>query len=361
MAIATRKTQDTISRSMGLKPIDPWTHRLIDSLKSLESNKTLSARKPNRRKYKPLGFAESEDWILRASVTRRKFSNIRMLAMMILLAVITLASISAFEWARDGFFRRSTIFTLKGVSIQGNHRISSADILDASNLRVGTDSIYSIMPHIVEKRIKSRLRYLEQVEVQRGFLRSEGMYGWVTIMVKEREPVAFVGSGKDAGSFAIIDANGFVMEEGIRERETLNVKRETLGDMPVIVGVDAGTLKSGAQNRPPALDLALNVLTNARSVIPELLDKISYIDAREPDNIILTLDTGYSILASSIQHPVSNKVTVRIASDRIKEGLGNILPVIGKRGDRGTLLSRNSHVFLDARFPGAVYCKVDEL
>jgi hypothetical protein len=139
--------------------------------------------------------------------------------------------------------------------------------------------------------------------------------------------------------------------------------------------------------------LALDVLTNARSVIPELFDKISHINARDPDNIIVILDTrlgnrdqslgnrGFSpdpyglipdpSLESSIQHPVSSKVTIQIASDRIKEGLSNALLVMKRRekndegtrgqGDRSTPSLQTPHVSFDTRFPGAVYCKVDEL
>jgi hypothetical protein len=375
----TRKTQDT------KRKIQDTRHKSLESrVLSLESYKTPYAHKLNRRKYK------------------RRFSNLRMLAVAILLALITSASILAFERLRDGFLD-SSIFTLDGVSIQGNRRISSADILDASNLRVGIDSIYSIIPHIVEKRIRARFRYLERVEVQRRLAheQDEKMHGWVTITVKEREPVALVGSGRDADSFAVIDIHGFILEED-SGHETSDMRQETEGlesevsslksqvsrhgDMPVIVG--------SVRHASWITGLALDVLTVARSVIPELFDEISYIDARDPDNIILILDTGLGSsdqslgnkgffpdpsLESSIQYPVSSKMTIQIASRRIEEGLGDILPVIMEFREKngigsdakeernrdgrteGSPLSRNSHVSFDARFPGAVYCKVNDL
>ncbi len=86
---------------------------------------------------------------------KRKFSTPLAIGLTILLAIMTSTSISAFEWLRDGFLG-SSIFTLRGVSIQGNSRITSADILDVSGLHVGTDNIHSIMSHVVEKRIKAR-------------------------------------------------------------------------------------------------------------------------------------------------------------------------------------------------------------
>ena len=360
----TRKTQDTRRKTQDIR------HKSLESrVLSLESYRTPYARRLNRRKYK------------------RRFSNLRMLAVAILLALITSASILAFERLRDGLLD-SSIFTLDGVSIQGNRRISSADILDASNLRVGIDSIYSIIPHIVEKRIRARFRYLERVEVQRRLAHEQDgkMHGWVTITVKEREPVAFVGSGRDADSFAVIDIHGFILEEDIR-REASDMRQETEGlesqvsslksqvsrhgDMPVIVG--------SVRHASWVMGLALDAFTIARSVIPELFDEISYIDARDPDNVILILDTRWRNPASSIQYPVSSKVTIQIASGRIEEGLGDVLPVImefreknGARSDakeernrdgrtEGSPLSQNSYVSFDARFPGAIYCKVNDL
>lgn len=246
------------------------------------------------------------------------------------------------------------MFTLGGVSIEGNHRVSSADILDSANLGIGTDSIYSIMSHITEKRIESQFRYLERVEVKRGIARKQGgwIHGWVTIEVQEREPVALVEEDND--SFMIINNRGFILEEGVQP------PRE---GMPVVVGVNGRALISSGGSMPLALEVALEIIENARSVIPELLHEISYIDVRDQDNIILVLDTGSeedvaslgaSVLrpeSTPIQHPVSNKTNIRLASDRIREAMKDILPVIMKRR-----AENKKTECLDARFPGAVYC-----
>lgn len=270
------------------------------------------ARKPNRKKYK------------------RRLSGFHTLVMTILLAIITSASISAFE-KLQGVLLNSSIFALKGVSIQGNRRISSADILDALDLPLGTNSIYSIMSHIVEKRIKARFRYLEWVEIQRK------ANGWMTIMIKEKEPVALIAASRDADCFDICDAHGFILKEEVRP---------SYEGMPVIIRPVTG------DDASRAIVLALDVLAHSRSVIPELCSEISCIDTRDPDNIILTLDAGYSKPASSIQHPVSRNVTVRIASDRIREGLSDVLPVIMRRREES-----KEAKYIDARFPGAVYCR----
>lgn len=271
------------------------------------------------------------------------------LAMLIFLVVATLASISAFERLCGGFLN-SRLFTLKEIMVQGNNRISSEDIKRASNLNIESDSIYSIMPHIAEKRIKSLSRYLKQVHVERklAFRRDEGIYGWVNITVEEREPAALVSIGRDADSFIVVDAHGFAMEEVVADPYT--GPQSSFGDrLPVIVGVSVRELKPGAENEIPILSLALDVLEDARSVMPELLDEISCIDARNQDNIILRLLT-HSVSLAAGNHSVS-EMDIRIASDRIEEGMRSVLPVIMKRMEED-----KETEYFDARFPGAIYC-----
>jgi len=289
--------------------------------------------KPNRKKYK------------------RRISISLALAMIICLAIITSVSISAFEWMRDLCLSHAYI---KGITVKGNNRVSSTDILHASNLRVGTDSACSIVSHVLEKRIVSRLRYLEQVKIQHKFALklSEGMYGWVTIKVREREPVARVGIGGSDGSFAVIDTHGFILEVINNQRQVNNIRHSSSAvgrSLPVIIGVDGRTLESGVQNESPALDLALDVLIDARSVIPELSDEISCIDAQNPDDIIIQLK-AHNALPAARNSSVS-QVAIRVASGRIKEGLSDVVPVIMKRREE-----ERETGYIDARFPGAIYC-----
>jgi len=296
-------------------------------------------------------YSGKSDYIKKSTNRKQKrgISIPLVLAVVFSLVIITLVSISTFEWLRNSFLN-SRIFTLKEISIQGNHRISLEDIKYASRLNIGEDSIYSNMPHITEKRIKSLSRYLEQVQVERKFSlrRSEGMGGWVNITVKEREPAALVSIGQGADSFIVVDAHGFAVERVTADPYT--GPKSSYGDnLPVVVGIDVRDLKLGVENELPELKLALNVLEDARSVIPELFDKISCIDARDQDNIVLRLQTHSVSLASGNQ-PVS-ETDILIASDRIEEGMRSILPVIMKRMEEA-----KETEYIDARFPGAIYC-----
>lgn len=291
------------------------------------------------------------------------------LAMIIFLAIATSASISAFEWLRDFCLSRTYI---REIAVKGNQRISSEDILGISRLRVGIDNVCSIIPHIVEKRIKTQSRYLERVSVQRRFAR-EGkarLRAWVTIEVKEREPLALVKSETGADSFIVIDDHGFILEKVEPGMKPVCISPNE--NMPVIVGVDADLLENSGRNEAgtsgifahPRSDLAADVLINARSIIPGLFHEISCVDARDPDNILLYLQRRVENVergaksvgpkaGSSVPHVLGTGfgTTIRLASDRVKEGLSNILPVIMKRREENKATK-----YIDARFPGAVYC-----
>lgn len=272
-------------------------------------------------------------------VYRRKFTMPYIFVGMMLIGIFAFGIVSGFELLYIHVINLD-IFKLKEIAIYGNNQVSASDILDIAKLQeyVGIYSVYSIMPHVVEKRIKSHFRYLDQVKIDRSIARDpvKGIHGLLTIAVKEREPVALVASGNN--SFIVTDASGFALEE---------LKGDTkLGfpykNMPVILGVDqeidTNWLESSSTLKNP-LKLALEVVINARSVIPELI-KDSYVDAVEPDDIIL-----------SFENRDLPEIKVRIASDRIREGLEDVAPVIARLSEE-----RKETKYVDARFAGAVYC-----
>lgn len=297
---------------------------------------------------------------------RRKcrFSGVHVFMSIIFLCIITVAIIYAFEWLFS-YILNYRLFALKEVLINGNSQIDSVDILDAANLHmyIGTRSVYSIMSHVIEKRIKARFRCLEQVKVIRKAVREpgKGTYGLLSINIKERQPIAIAASGENARSFMVVDEHGFALEEieaGLKSSPPYT-------DMPVIVGVDDMVLRVNPERNPDqktTLDLALDVLVNARLV--NLYGEIQYINARDPDDIILRLrqrSTSDGASTSGLTHSelsaISNYQTgvmVRIASDRIRDGLSDATPVITKCMGASREME---YEYIDARFPGAVYCK----
>jgi hypothetical protein len=271
-------------------------------------------------------------------ISRRRFSGLHILLVLFLIPIITLAFVLAFEFACSKLLN-SRFFTLNEIAVYGNRQINTSDIIDATGLRsyLGNNSVYSIMPHIIEKRVKSSFRYLEMVKVERKIERGgvKGLYGLLTITVKEREPMAFVASKRDASSFIVVDAGGFILEE---LKGDMRFSAPYV-NMPIILGVDVANFKSSGIP-DSSINIALDVVLNAHTLVPGFLIEISYIDARKPDEVMLYL-----------QNQPLSELTVRMASDRIKDGLKDLVPVIMK------LRQEKKEVkYIDARFEGAVYC-----
>ncbi|MBM3211328.1 cell division protein FtsQ [Candidatus Poribacteria bacterium] len=143
---------------------------------------------------------------------------------------------------------------------------------------------------------------------------------------------------EDSGSFMVVDNNGILLEE---LKGDVRFTGPYL-NMPVIIGVDEVVLKN-RKGEIPEVDTALEVISKARVSIPELFNQISYIDSREPEDIKLYLQNpGLSS---------RTELKIRLAKDRIKEGLEDVLPVVKK-----IRLDRKEVEYIDLRFPGAVYC-----
>ncbi len=258
----------------------------------------------------------------RIKCNRRKnkirFSNLHLLVMVILLTMMTSASISAFEWLKRGV--KSHILILKGVTVEGNRRVRSEDIIRASGLHVGIDSVYSTRTYILGRYIEATFSYIKRAEVRRS------MNGWINISVEERKPLALIANSK-GGPRAVIDKDGVVLEE-VMSNGRFNVPM-------VIVNADSGN------------DLALDVLNTARSVAPSLFDEMSLLDVRDPDKIVVRLqDRG----PNKDEH-IDRSLSILIAADRIKTGLSDALVVVKK------LREENAGAkYVDARFPGVIYC-----
>ncbi len=273
------------------------------------------------------------------SVKGRRLSNLAIIMLTILLAIMTFGSI----YASDQIYKKvigSSIFVLKEMSIYGNSIISASDIQKSTGLNIGMDGVLSSMPQIIESRIKAQSLYVESVGVKRDL-----MSGQLIIKVKEREPVAIIAESKNATTFDVVDINGFVIEQLTKD----GLLSYSDNGMIFIFG---GSAKGFARQNinsvsdkitdlykgSESANLALNVLSGIRSIIPSIYNEISYIDARDSNDIKIFMKNGLNI---------------RVAGDRIKEGLVDVSNWMTnpKIQDMETDLN-----YIDARFPGAIYC-----
>jgi hypothetical protein len=257
----------------------------------------------------------------------RRLNNLTIFGLLLLMIMITSLTISALEGSKK-ILANSSLLVLKGISIYGNSTVRETDIFESVGLDVGTDRLNSFMSHIIEKRIKSHSRYVDEVDVKRDLLK-----GQLIITVEEREPIAIVATSMDTKVFRVVDINGFILDE-LSNADFPSLYR----NIPFIFEDNANANNQEKLIVSKSANLGLKVLAESKIAIPELLTDISSIDARNSDDIILHLRGG---------------VNIRIASDRIKEGLLDSRCLIL---NSKLHYSDNNINYIDARFPGAIYC-----
>jgi len=257
----------------------------------------------------------------------RKLPNSFIVIFMILSIMLASASIYASEKIFKTF-TNSSFFVLRGMSISGNNKVSTSDIINATGLDIGNDRIGSFMSYLIENRVKSYSRYVEQVEIKRDLT-----CGQLVINVKEREPIAIVAESKDARLLRIVDVNGFIIDELTSKDFALSPYK----NIPFIFESGLYDL-SGLYVVSESACIAFNVLSEIYSTVPNIISNISDIDARDPDDVIIRMKNG---------------LNVRLASDRIKEGLIDVKYWITNPRKQDSATDFN---YIDARFPGAIYC-----
>ncbi len=268
----------------------------------------------------------------------RKISNSKIASFLLILMMTTFVSIYAIDKVHKKV-ANSPFFVLKEVSIYGNSIISSSDIVKSTGLNIGNDNIASLMPDIIENRIKSQLRYVKNVEV-----RSDLLKGQLIIEVKEREPIAIIPISKKALVFGVIDIDGFLIEIISKDDLPLPLYKNLIFVRNDVKNIDEKRIDSITDSdinscvNSKSINLSLNIISNIRLIIPCIYDEISSIDACDSNDIVIQLKNGLKI---------------RMAEDRIKEGLIDISYwAINPKVQN----IKATFSYIDVRFPGAIYC-----
>ncbi len=257
-----------------------------------------------------------------------RITNAFMLMMLVLLIVMTCINIYIFEFIKRNFFN-SSIFMLKEVYVYGNKRVNSSDIIRFSGLDITKDKLLSLMPNIIEKRIKLSSCYIDEVNLKRRLLD-----GLVIIEIKEREPAALVSELRDRNLYTVVDYNGLILDK-------VSEVNKSSYNIPIIYSFDAVIKKYDIRKFlflvSPPISLSLNILRDANELKLGLLKEIKEIDARDPNDIIMNLKSG---------------ISVRLSSDRIREGLIDAEHWLKKTN---LDISKFGFLYIDVRFPETIY------
>ena len=222
-------------------------------------------------------------------------------------------------------------FHVKQISVSGNEHYTQKEVIAALNLSPRQSDVHTISRTVIEKRLKQKLSYVKQAHISKSILKRS-----LTLEITEREPFALLKYPENRRiRFVLVDLEGYVLEHiELLSGSNSIVTISTNGQQLPSVGdrVDSGSVQ-----------LALNVLKLALSLVPEVVSKLQTIDANQPDKITLQF---------------SNLPIVWISSDSIKTGIYHINLFMKNQtllAEKGQHTSNPLDGYLDARFKDAIY------
>ena len=241
---------------------------------------------PRRRPPADRRIAERRKAIIAARVRRRR----RILGWT--LAALTLA-------AGVAYLIRTPLFGLSAVRVEGIQAVPRAEVLEASQVRIG-EPYLGLDLAVIRARVAALPR-VAAVRVARDYPSS------LRITVTERPPVASVSTGS---VFWLVAADGTVLDAAGGRPPGL----------PYVAGVPlpAG-LRSGSR-LPPGNELA-NALTALGGMAPQLKRQVTGVNARSLDSLEFTLKDGTRVLYGlAVDQPAKDAAVQLIRRTLKREG-----------------------------------------
>lgn len=189
---------------------------------------------------------------------------------------IGIASGTGFLLASGAFLTAQVLlesgyFAVKQVRVEHQQRVSEADILEASDIKIG-DSLFDLELHMIGRKIEEQ-PWIAKAEVERFFPDQ------VVIRVVEREPRAII----DLDYLYYVDAAGEIfkmLENGDRL------------DFVVISGIDRQSLLDHAEKSIDCLKLALRLMDDLDQRKLFSLEDVSQVHYDAQDGLIVHTQIG---------------------------------------------------------------------
>jgi len=194
---------------------------------------------------------------------------------------------------------RTPLFGLTAVRVEGTEAVAHAEVLQASQVRIGEP--YLGLDLVAIRARVAALPRVASVRVTRDYPSS------LRITVTERPPVASVSAGS---VYWLVAADGTVLDAAAsRPADLPYVARVPLPD-----GVGAGT------RLPPGNELA-NALTALGGMAPQLKRQVAGVNARTLDSLEFTLKDGSAVLYGlAVDQPAKDAAVLLIRRTLKKEG-----------------------------------------
>lgn len=220
---------------------------------------------------------------------------------------------------------RTVLFNINEYIVSGTLRYTEEQILDAGNLRVGRN-MYNLKLEAVEKRIKDKLIYVEDVTLMRKLPDK--------LIVTVTEAVPYACCEYDNGRYCVISRGGRYLEtEQLSKRD----------DLIMITGMELTGVALGEEFASKDENKELIILELLKSTYELCPDKITYIDITDRTNIRIGYDGRIDVeFGSSLDYEYKLKYIVTIIEENLKPE------------DTGTLIYHSAQA-------GASFIKSDDL
>jgi cell division protein FtsQ len=194
---------------------------------------------------------------------------------------------------------RTPLFGLSAVRVTGTRAVSQAEVLEASQVRIG-EPYLGLDLAVIRARVAALPR-VAAVEVTRDYPSS------LHIAVTERPAVASVSSG---ALFWLVAADGTVLDSAATRPPGLPY----VASVPLPAGLRPGS------RLPPGNELA-NALTALGGMDPKLERLVTGVNARSLDSLEFTLEDGTRVLYGlAVDQPAKDAAVLLVRRTLKREG-----------------------------------------
>lgn len=162
---------------------------------------------------------------------------------------------------------KSSLFDVRKIEVKGNNQLSREQIISASGLTTGVN-IFNIDLKEAGENLKA-LPILKNARLERD------LPGGIIIIVEERVPVGLLPTG-----------NGFI--EIDKDRVYIQ-KNKLVNNLPVITGIDAGSVGPGEVIKGQDLEYVTKVISELPQQLTNQLSEIHY---QSDGSIVIYTDHG---------------------------------------------------------------------
>jgi cell division protein FtsQ len=248
--------------------------------------RTDGAAAPRRRPSADRRIAERRKAILAARVRRRR----RILGYG-LLAIALAVGVA--------YLIRTPLFGLSAVRVEGTRAVAQAEVLAASQVRIGEPYLGLDLAAIRDR--VAALPRVQAVRVSRDYPSS------LRITVTERPAVASVSSGD---LFWLVAADGTVLDSAGRQP----------ADLPYVAAVPLPEGVGPGSRLPPGNELT-NALTALGGMDPRLKREVTGVQARTLDSLEFTLRDGTRVLYGlAVDQPAKDAAALLVRRTLRREG-----------------------------------------